>query len=407
MPIAQLDRTVLKLTGEGVVAWFDGLTTNSLSSDPNALTFAALLTPQGKIIADFFVAQVESGLLIDTASKFGDALAKRLKMYRLRAKIDIEITDQHVFAIWDGIGDEGKTDPRDFRLGRRFITDSLDTTATAQDYNSHRLSLGLPDSQWDFETATTFPANANMDILHGVDFKKGCFVGQEVVSRMYRKTNVRKRMCGFTYQGDLTDTVIKIGDRVVGDVMHTHAGRGMAMMRLDRLTDAVDSPKIGDRDVKIMPVPLDIRRNHAPSLPRFAALNAAWIEELHFLEESDKKMVAHPEIYTENGGSVFTAHIDGEVAGACALKQDADGEWELTKMAVDPKFQGRGIGQILMDVVESYAKTELGLSRIYLLSNTGNAAAIRLYKRNGWDILFINEPHPTYARCNIGMEKHL
>lgn len=407
MPIAQLDRTVIKLTGEGVAAWLDGLTTNSLNPDPGGLTFAALLTPQGKIIADFFILQTEEGVIIDTASKFGEGLAKRLKMYRLRAKIDIEVTDLNVYAIWDGVGTEGKTDPRDIRLGRRLITEALETTASVDAYNAHRLSLGIPDSQWDFETATTFPANANMDILHGVDFKKGCFVGQEVVSRMYRKTDIRKRMCGFTYDGALSETTIKTGDRVVGDVLYTHAGQGMAMMRLDRLKDATDAPMIGEVPVKVMNVPLDIRRNHAPSLPRFAALNAAWIEDLHELEESDKKMIAHPEVYTENGNSVFTVHIDGETVGACALKQDGDGAWELTKMAVDPSIQGRGLGQVLMEVVETYAKTELGLSRIYLLSNTGNEAAIRLYKRNGWDIMFINEPHPTYARCNIGMEKYL
>lgn len=151
---------------------------------------------------------------------------------------------------------------------------------------------------------------------------------------------------------------------------------------------------------------LDIRRNEERALPRFAALNAAWIEDLHYLEESDKKMVAHPEIYTQNGNHVFSAHIDGEVAGACALKKHDDGEYELTKMAVDPKFQGRGIGQELMTAIEAYAKETLGLSRLFLLSNTKNAAALRLYARNGWTVNH-EGPHPVYARANIGMEKFL
>ncbi len=151
---------------------------------------------------------------------------------------------------------------------------------------------------------------------------------------------------------------------------------------------------------------MDIKRNDPTSLPRFAALNAAWIEDMHHLEESDKLMVAHPEIYTQNGNHVFSAHIDGEVAGACALKKHDDGRYELTKMAVDPKFQGRGIGQHLMTAIETYAKDALGLNYLFLLSNTRNEAALRLYARNGWSVNH-EGPHPVYQRANIGMEKHL
>ena len=151
---------------------------------------------------------------------------------------------------------------------------------------------------------------------------------------------------------------------------------------------------------------VEIRRNDIAALPHFAALNAQWIEELHFLEESDKLMIAHPEIYTQNGNHVFSAHIDGGVAGACALKKCHDGRYELTKMAVDKKFRGNGIGQHLMTTIESYAKNEMGLDYLFLLSNTKNEAAIRLYLRNGWTVNH-EGPHPVYARANIGMEKHL
>ncbi|GLQ20970.1 GNAT family N-acetyltransferase [Algimonas porphyrae] len=151
-----------------------------------------------------------------------------------------------------------------------------------------------------------------------------------------------------------------------------------------------------------------IRRNDRTALPRFAALNAEWIEQLHVLEESDKVMVARPEIYLERGGQVFSAHIDDVVAGACALKPHDDGphagQWELTKMAVDTRFRGRGIGQSLMDAVHDYARNRLKLDRIFLLSNTKNAAALRLYERNGW-VVNHRGAHPTYARCDIGMEK--
>ncbi len=151
---------------------------------------------------------------------------------------------------------------------------------------------------------------------------------------------------------------------------------------------------------------MDIRRNDPRDFRAFAELNIAWIKDLHHVETSDQKMYDHPEIYAQNGNSIFAAVIENEVAGVVALKQDDEGEWELTKMAVDPKFQGKGVGKTLMDVVETYAKDELGLNRIYLISNTINAAAIRLYKRCDW-VVTHEGPHPRYARADIAMEKHL
>ena len=149
-----------------------------------------------------------------------------------------------------------------------------------------------------------------------------------------------------------------------------------------------------------------IKINEPSALPRFAALNAQWIKELHVMEPSDELMVAQPEIYTQNGSYVFSAHIEDIIAGTCALKRHDSGDYELTKMAVDIDFRGQGIGQYLIDFIHTYAKEALGLSKIFLLSNTKNAAALRLYARNGW-VVNHEGPHPVYARANIGMEKFL
>lgn len=151
---------------------------------------------------------------------------------------------------------------------------------------------------------------------------------------------------------------------------------------------------------------MDIRRNDPRDFRAFAELNIAWIKELHHVEASDQKMYDHPEIYAQDGNSIFATIIDDQVAGVVALKQDEEGAWELTKMAVDERFRGRGLGKILMDVVEQYAKNELGQDKIYLISNTINAAAIRLYKRCGWTVTH-EGPHPRYARADIAMEKYL
>ena len=243
MPIAKLDRTVISIAGENPETFLSGLITNSLKDD---ITFAALLTPQGKIIADFFVIKDGERLLIDTPAKFSADLMKRLKMYKLRAKIDLVVCDDlEVYAAWDGTGDEGFADPRHDRLGRRIVGAAMEATASADEYNKHRLSLGIPDSHWDFDTVTTFPANANMDLLSGVDFQKGCFVGQEVVSRMHRKTSVRKRMQSFTATGPVTpNSPLMCGLVNVGTVMSIQGHAGMAMIREDRLPETAERPDI-------------------------------------------------------------------------------------------------------------------------------------------------------------------
>ncbi len=254
MPIAQLDRTILSLSGEGVEPFLLGLTTNNLNAE---LSFQALLTPQGKIIADFFVTKTENGLLLDTAAKFGPALMKRLKMYKLRAKFDLaDVSDSRfVYVLWDGQGEEGRVDPRYEALGRRLITSlPLETNASPADYNAHRLALGVPESSWDFGSSERFPADMNMDLLSGVDYQKGCFVGQEVVSRMHRKGSVRKRVCGFSGQAQAGDSLwqrAQVDEQnpdqqidqnpdqqievKVGDVLSCFDKAGMAVMRIDKV----------------------------------------------------------------------------------------------------------------------------------------------------------------------------
>jgi len=250
MPIAKLDRDIIRISGDAAKDWLSGLISNSISDNIN---FAALLTPQGKIIADFFVIIDKDDMLLDVPQKYAEMLIKRLGFYKLRAPIDIQKSDLNVYAAWNGNGDEGFEDPRHLKLGRRIIARSIDSTATTKDYNLHRLSLGIPDSQWDFETSELFPASANMDLLSGVDFKKGCFIGQEVVSRMHRKTEIKKRLRGFKYTGPLTDMDIKNGDRTVGTILYHQSGLGMAIIRHDRLPDdlSAEPPALKSGPVKI------------------------------------------------------------------------------------------------------------------------------------------------------------
>ena len=255
MPITRLDRSLLRLSGDNVKDWLSGLVTNSLAHN---VSFAALLTPQGKIIADFFVIKENDGLILDTPQKFGSILQKRLALYKLRAPIQIEdISDQYsIYAVWGetNVSEkelQGYEDPRHASLGQRLISES-DIPGDG-DYNAHRLSLGVVESQWDFETATTFPADANMDLMHGIDFKKGCFIGQEVVSRMKRMTTVKKRMRGVILEGPAKPgDKIMAGERVIGELLSVHKKMGMAMIRLNRWDEADVEPTLNDVNIQIM-----------------------------------------------------------------------------------------------------------------------------------------------------------
>lgn len=250
MSVARLDRTLLRLSGDNVKDWLSNLITNTLAQD---MTFAALLTPQGKIIADFFVTKDGSDLILDTPEKFGSLLEKRLSLYKLRAPIQIEnISDDHsVYAFWGDVDKRGHADPRHASLGHRYI--SSPDLPNEDDYNAHRLSLGVVESEWDFETATTFPADANMDLMHGVDFKKGCFIGQEVVSRMKRMTTVKKRMRGVIFEGSASaGDKIMAGERVIGQLLTVHGKMGMALIRLNRWKEAETPATLNETNIDIM-----------------------------------------------------------------------------------------------------------------------------------------------------------
>ena len=253
MPSCQLPRRILALKGDDVHDWLSGLITNSISDE---ISFAALLTPQGKILADFFVHVYENSLIVETPEKFGDILLKRLKLYRLRADVIIEdvSASYHVYALWGEQYDKGVQDPRSLGLGRRLLSqDIVETSHQAQDYDLHRMELSIPDSEWDFASGETFAHNVNMDQLSGIDFKKGCFIGQEVVSRMQRKTEVRKRMravklSGAAQSGDM----LFQNDRNVGTLKHVRNDIGMALIRLDRLENTGQYITVNGNKAKII-----------------------------------------------------------------------------------------------------------------------------------------------------------
>ncbi|HEY0301839.1 MAG TPA: hypothetical protein VGC36_10920 [Rhizomicrobium sp.] len=249
MPATHLeDRAVIAVAGPEARGFLQGLITNDVERlAPGTGVYAALLTPQGKILFDFLLAEGDGAILIDCAAAARDTLAKRLSMYKLRAKVTVEARDQlAVVAAWDGaaLPADATTypDPRVAALGQRGflaragLPDALGNTAA---YHAHRLALGVPEGG-DFGSDRMFALDADLDELNAVDFKKGCYVGQELTARMKHRGTARKRLLAFDGAGAPGDA-ITAGGKDIGEIAAVHGGRGFALIRLDRLAEAGDA----------------------------------------------------------------------------------------------------------------------------------------------------------------------
>lgn len=249
------DRGVLRVAGEDAANFLQGLLTNEMVDFAvGAARYAALLSPQGKILFDFLVLRIpaESGaaFLIDGPAAQVGELARRLGFYRLRAKVTIadESAERAVAAFWGAAPAERPggfvyVDPRDPRLGWRAILPRADAPAIgggAQAYEAHRIRLGVPRGGVDFAYADIFPHDANLDLLHGVDFEKGCYVGQEVVSRMRHRGTSRKRIIRLALAGaaPAPGAPVLAGETPVGTLGSAAGGLALALLRLDRVEDA-------------------------------------------------------------------------------------------------------------------------------------------------------------------------
>jgi len=254
------DRGVVKVAGDGARNFLHGLVTaDTLTLAPGAARFCALLTPQGKIIADFIVVpQAEGGgFFLDIPRVLGTALVAKLNLYKLRAKVMIEDLSEvlGVLAAWDGNGTTKYglcyADPRQPALGLRVMIPPHLAAGTAVDlgagivaaseYEAHRIALGVPQGGIDFKYGDAFPHETDMDQLGGVDFAKGCYVGQEVVSRIEHRGTARTRAVPIRYDGAAPEAgaAIMAGERQVGTMGSAMGGRGLALLRLDRVADAL------------------------------------------------------------------------------------------------------------------------------------------------------------------------
>jgi folate-binding protein YgfZ len=280
VPTAHLpDRGVVRVSGEDAKKFLDGLLTCDMDRvTPEKPRFGALLTPQGKLLFDFIVfaapQDAGGGFYLDCLKFMAPDLTKRLGFYKLRAKVAVEDLSENlgVVAGWgesqkpeDEIGLVGE-DPRLAALGWRAIVSAEDVATLAsplegeaesrgarpgegespmpgyQAYHAHRIALGVPEGGKDFLFNDAFPHEALMDQLNGVDFDKGCYVGQEVVSRMQHRGSARTRIVPVVYEDGFAAepwSEVTAGERTLGKAGTGANGRGLVMIRLDRAADAL------------------------------------------------------------------------------------------------------------------------------------------------------------------------
>ena len=259
MPATRLvDRGVIRVSGDDAFDFLQNIVTNEMAEvTPGRAGYGGLLTPQGKIIGDFLIVAVPQedggGFLLDCPLLQTPELMKKLKLYKLRAKVTLDDLSESaaVIAATDGgMLPEGTgltyADPRLPALGARAVTDrdGADELATGSmdEYHARRIALGIPDGGRDFLYGDTFPHEALFDQLGGVSFRKGCYIGQEVVSRMQHRGTARSRVVPVVFAEGLNpeDGVeASAGGKPLGRIGSCAGGRGLALLRLDRVADAM------------------------------------------------------------------------------------------------------------------------------------------------------------------------
>jgi hypothetical protein len=249
---ALTDRAVIAVSGPEAKSFLQGLVTNDIGRlAPDAPLYAALLTPQGKMLFDFLLNVRDETIFMDCAAGSSQALLKRLSMYRLRAKVELSLRDD-LGVLWNTAG---WPDPRLPELGTRGIVQA-DTSDACSEYLSHRLCLGIPEGA-DFGSDKMFALDAGLEELHGVSFDKGCYIGQELTARMKHRGTARKRLLPITTVDGAhlppSGTDIRAGDISLGEVTSVYGSRGFGLIRLDRWREAGNAfPRTGDCEIRIV-----------------------------------------------------------------------------------------------------------------------------------------------------------
>jgi len=253
-PARLTDRAAIAVTGEEARDFLQRVVTCPIADiSDGEMRAGALLTPQGKIIVDFLIHGRPDGVLIELPAAAADAFAKRLSMYKLRARAEVRVSED--LAI---IAGEGTPDPRSAALPKRGIRPRAETAGWRAGDASQaeaEIAAGVPAFARDYGEADVFPTDVNLDLYGGIGWKKGCFVGQEVVSRMKRRGTIRKRTVRLDFEATApaAGTDVTLGDTALGTITSSAGAHALAILRLDRLDDAREVESGGLKAKVVLP----------------------------------------------------------------------------------------------------------------------------------------------------------
>lgn len=233
------DRGLLHVTGADALTFLQGLVTNDVTKTKDGLVYAALLTPQGKFIADFFVSAHDDGYLLDVATSHAALLAQRLNMYRLRAQVSIADSPLMVSRGTCSAPDGALSDPRHTALGWRIYDNANHSDDT--DWDAIRVAHVIPETGTEL-TPDTYILEVGFERLNGVDFRKGCYVGQEIAARMKHKTHLKKGLAQVAITGAAAVATAITADGKPAGTLYTQSGdRALAYLRFDRATGEMEA----------------------------------------------------------------------------------------------------------------------------------------------------------------------
>lgn len=240
-------RQVIRITGEDREEFLQNLVTNDVAKLKDGLVWTALLTPQGKYLADFFLVPDGDAILLDVAEPLAKGLVQRLSLYKLRANVGFECTDIDVACGTGETPDGAFDDPRDPSMGWRAYDGR---PGEEVDNDKLRVAACIPESGIELIPNDSYPLEAGFERLNGVDFKKGCYVGQEVTARMKHKTELRKGLYRVNVDGTapVGTEITSDSGKAVGTLFTQADGQGIAYLRLDRATGILTA---GDAKVSL------------------------------------------------------------------------------------------------------------------------------------------------------------
>ena len=229
------DRTILCVSGPDAKSFLQNLVTNDVTKLSNDIIYSALLTPQGKLVTDFFLIESGQDILIDVNSQVSDALLKMLSLYKLRADVSIEKTDLKVSTGIKNKPQKALEDPRHPNMGWRYYSEK-DISEKNIDWENLRIENLIPEFGKEL-SSDSYILEYGFEKLNGVDFKKGCYVGQEVTARMKHKSTLRKGLTIVETKGSVPlDTPIYANDKIVGKVFSSTSSRALAYLRFELAT---------------------------------------------------------------------------------------------------------------------------------------------------------------------------